>query len=271
LSERYISVPLTLVESLSRDATPKSIEGCDARRWWTHVVLLLAYWFLCDPIRFLLFGPDIWYRGQPGLSLLLAEAKMWLIFAFFLLAAIRVSGASSRDLLLRWSGGIRLIGYAVGWAIAITILELLATLALEGLVQLVSGVSAEQAMDIVHGTPEEQHQAPEGESGPTYRWFYATVTSFITAGLMEELWRIGLLAAAFALFPRSRESWSGNLIACAVIGCLFGLGHRHMGWGPVVTSGLAGLAFGIIILKHGTIWVAVLAHGFMDAFFSTKL
>jgi len=92
-----------------------------------------------------------------------------------------------------------------------------------------------------------------------------TLVSFVLAGFTEELWRVGVLAALAALFPRLFESLRGKAVAVAMVAIVFGLGHLSQGWGGVVTTTVLGIGLGAIILFHGSVWDAVIAHGCLDA------
>jgi len=100
---------------------------------------------------------------------------------------------------------------------------------------------------------------------PAYFWFTVTVVSFVVAGLREELWRAGFLAATKALWPGVFGSKFGQMLAVTLGAIIFGLGHLPMGILAVIMAGVLGLCLGTIMVMHRSIWPAVLAHGFFDA------
>ncbi len=98
-----------------------------------------------------------------------------------------------------------------------------------------------------------------------YYWLTITVISFLNAGLREELWRGGTLAALRELFPRAFGSRRGQVLAVALIAIVFGAGHLSMGLYAAIVAGLLGLMLGLVIVWYQSIWPAVFAHGFIDA------
>ncbi|MDB6109069.1 MAG: Abortive infection protein, partial [Pedosphaera sp.] len=50
-----------------------------------------------------------------------------------------------------------------------------------------------------------------------------------------------------------------------VAAVIFGLGHTAQGWSGVAITAFLGLGLGAIMLRHRSIWEAVIAHGFFDA------
>jgi membrane protease YdiL (CAAX protease family) len=80
-----------------------------------------------------------------------------------------------------------------------------------------------------------------------YFWLMLTFVSFVVAGLREELWRSAFLASLRQLWPNRFESRAGKIWAVSIAAVIFGMAH--------VT----------IMVFHGSIWPAVLAHGFFDA------
>jgi membrane protease YdiL (CAAX protease family) len=55
------------------------------------------------------------------------------------------------------------------------------------------------------------------------------------------------------------------MAAVLLAAVVFGFGHLPQGWGGVYVTGLLGTALGWIMVRHDSIWEAVLAHGFFDA------
>lgn len=71
------------------------------------------------------------------------------------------------------------------------------------------------------------------------------------------------------LILRGGEAGGGSaaayLVAMVLAAILFGYGHYYKGPSGIVSSGIAGLIFGIAYLWSGrNLWTCVLAHGFVD-------
>jgi membrane protease YdiL (CAAX protease family) len=106
---------------------------------------------------------------------------------------------------------------------------------------------------------------PALKNNSSYYWLNVTLVSFVLAGLREEVWRAGTLAAMRALWPRAFASKGGQFVAVMLIAVLFGA--MHMGMGPIAAAlaGVLGCFLGMIIVLHRSIWPAVIAHGLFDA------
>jgi hypothetical protein len=117
---------------------------------------------------------------------------------------------------------------------------------------------------------------------PLYVLVAATLLSFVTAGLREELWRAGFMAALRDLLPRrlaepggrrpgeNRFVWQCRLrlpdvLLSLAAATVFGLGHLPQGVGGVVLTGVVGFILGLVMILHRSLWTAVIAHGFFDA------
>jgi membrane protease YdiL (CAAX protease family) len=94
------------------------------------------------------------------------------------------------------------------------------------------------------------------------RWL-VIVWTFAAFG--EEIgYRGYLLTRAADVGGRSKAAyWAGVL----VVSVLFAYGHHYKGPAGMVDSGMAGLVLGAAYLLSGrNLWVAILAHGFIDTF-----
>lgn len=101
---------------------------------------------------------------------------------------------------------------------------------------------------------------------PWYLLFMMTGVSFLFAGLREELWRAGIIAA---LIPLMRPWFNQEIcrrIALLLSSCIFGLAHLPgQGWGGVFMTTALGLGLGAILIYRRSLAEAALAHGFFDA------
>jgi membrane protease YdiL (CAAX protease family) len=102
-------------------------------------------------------------------------------------------------------------------------------------------------------------------TNPVYFWLTITLVSFVVAGIREEMWRAGTLAAMRAVWPRAFGSSLGQCLAISLIAIAFGAMHLRMGVLAAVGAGVLGLFLGFIIIVHKSIWPAVIAHGLFDA------
>ena len=117
---------------------------------------------------------------------------------------------------------------------------------------------------------------------PVYLFFAVTLLSFVTAGLREELWRAGFMAALRDLLPRSwwiprprgaSEGWwrwqtrrlGPTVLVAFLASVVFGLGHLPQGPGGVVLTAVVGFILAMVMIGHRSLWAAVIAHGFFDA------
>ena len=236
-------------------------------RWWIHLILIGGYVVAAIPLGLL---QD---RHQPAL---LATTQGLLIVCAWTLGSFAVifglgwlaSRASAKDLLLKWRQGwwtIPLgIGYSIAFRIAAAILLslILAILLLTGLVprESVAQFSAQgrTAVERIVDLSAMRHNR-------AYFWLTITIASFGVAGLREELWRSGTLAAMRALWPTRFAGRSGQIAAVALIAIVFGFAHLTLGLLPAGVAMILGFLLGIIMVVHQSIWPAVIAHGMFDA------
>lgn len=212
-------------------------------------------------------------RGRPALLattrglLIVCAAEIGIFGVIFGLAWL-ASRASAEDLLLKWRQGWWTIPLGIGYSIALRVAAaiivslMVAILLLTGLLSRgsLAQFSAESrtAVERIVDLSAMQHN-------PAYFWLTVTIASFVVAGLREELWRSGTLAAMRALWPRLFEGRDGQIAGVALIAIVFGLAHLALGLLPAVMAMIVGFLLGIIMLMHQSIWPAVIAHGMFDA------
>lgn len=97
-----------------------------------------------------------------------------------------------------------------------------------------------------------------------FYWCMVTLLS-ATAGVVEETWRAGMLAGLAGVWPEVFGGRGGQWFAVVPVAVLFGLGHLYMGWSAVVMTAALGLVLGALVVGHGTIWDAAIAHALFDA------
>ncbi len=98
---------------------------------------------------------------------------------------------------------------------------------------------------LVHFLPQDDRD---------YRHF---VSVSITAGIVEEFLYRGF---AFWYLAHFMPMWAVVLVSSVA----FGLGHTYQGASGVLRVALAGIAFGILYVLTGSIWLPMLAHVVLD-------
>ena len=247
---------------------PSSIaRSVSQTRWWIHLALLASYPLAIGLMSFYAAGtieePEAALSADP--LVLIKQITTQLGFFFLLFgAAWLASRATGKQLLLGWKGGIgpvwRGLAYSVGLRVAIGVLALGAAL-----IGMLMGGFDHETLQELRPKVERTIDMEAIKESPLYLFINVTLVSFIFAGLREELWRAGVLAGLAALFPRLFKSALGKLTAVAIVAVIFGLGHFSQGWGGVALTTALGLGLGAIMIFHGSIWDAVLAHGFFNA------
>ena len=248
---------------------PVAARGVAVWRWWIHLLVIGVYPLLVGVI-------SLWRHGDGGApalptrtsALLLVCALELAVFAVFFGAAWLASRASREELRLRWRGRVRpvVLGvvYSGGIRLALAVLAIGVATALVATQMMTPGDL--QSFVRTH-RPQVETLVDMAALGndPVYFWIMVTFVSFVVAGLREELWRSAFLAGMGGVFPALTARRGGRVAAVAVGAVIFGLGHLPMGGMAVVLTGLIGFLLGLIMLWHGSVWEAVIAHGMFDA------
>ncbi len=185
----------------------------------------------------------------------------WLVFWWF-------SRLTFEELLLRWRGGWRPIFDGLLYCFGIQFL-IYTTFIGVFIVAMLCGVSPELFLKTVARfgpSPDRLVSAAVLASDPIYRLILLTWGSFVVAGLREELWRAGMLAVGTKLLQPPLSQRAATLCALIFSSVLFGFAHLYQGWLAVGATAFIGFLLGAIMLKHRSIWPAVIAHGAFDAF-----
>ena len=191
-----------------------------------------------------------------------------LVFGVVFGLACFSSRATRDDLLLRWQGKIRPVLLGAGYSVALRLaLALLVIVMSIGLVasHVMTPASLKDFFSANRPGVETIIDVAAMRNNPVYFWLTLTVVSFVVAGLREELWRSAFLAGMRGLWPQHFGSRAGQVLAVIICSMIFGLGHLAMGPLAVCFAGLIGLGLGLIMIFHGSIWPAVIAHGLFDA------
>ncbi len=201
---------------------------------------------------------------KSSMGLLAMAASELAIFAIIFGLACFASRATADQLLLKWRGGVKpvLWGmlYSVGLRIGVLIVMIPIVITVLGL----KGNKPE-SMSALRPQIENMLDVDVLVHDQVYLVLTLTLVSFVVAGLREELWRSGMLAALTALFPRQFKWPWGQMGAVAIVAIFFGLGHVAQGPGGILLTTILGLGLGTIMVWHKSVWEAVLAHGFFDA------
>ncbi len=234
--------------------------------WWIHLIILGAYPLMMAVLSSQSGGGDGSAALSPSLSQLgLVVVSELVLFGVWFAIAWGFSGVALSQLMFRWNHSLRtpVFGflYSIGLRVGVGILMMITLLVISG----IGGGSLSEIADGFRPDIEKVVDTDELEADPLYLLVNCTVVSFVLAGFREELWRVGMLAAFFVLFPRMNQSIGGRLGAVAVVALLFGIGHAVQGPGAVWLTFLLGMGLGAIIVFHRSIWEAVIAHGFFDA------
>lgn len=238
-------------------------------RWLIHLLVIGSY-----PALGLFFRATSGRVAQgPALSgnvrgLLVVSAAEIIVFSIFFAVACLISRASREQLMLRWRPGWWVVPLGIGYSIALRIGLIVIAVAVMAVVAATQTVTPEKVQEYVSANRPDVEalvSVPAMRSNPAYYWLTITLVSFVVAGVREEMWRAGTLAAMRALWPRAFGSTLGQCLAIGLIAVAFGAMHLRMGVLAAVGAGVLGLMLGIIIILHKSIWPAVIAHGVFDA------
>ena len=258
-------LPLPLSEPPPLSPSPVPVR---VWRWWVHLFILLPY-----PLVLGLMGGRKADAGGAALSagwkgLLLVCSLELLVFGVVLGAALLFSKATRDDLRLRFGRPWLTVGLGVAYSMAMRVAIGLVML-LVGMVLILTGVIP---MDGVQTFVQKNRPNIEAvvsvqalRDDPLYFWLTLTLVSFVVAGLREELWRAGSLAALRKVGPGAFASRGGEFLAVVLTSLVFGLGHLPQGMAGVGLTTLLGIALGSILVFHRSTWMAVIAHGTFNA------
>jgi membrane protease YdiL (CAAX protease family) len=237
-------------------------------RWVIHLFVVGTY-----PALGLFFRATGRLQQGPALSenvrgLLLVSALELIFFSLFFAVACLISHASREQLMWRWRPGWWVIPLGLGYSIALRIGLVLIAVAVVAVLAATQTVTPEKVQEYVNANRPDVEalvSVPAMRSNPLYFWLTITLVSFVVAGIREEMWRAGTLAAMRAIWPRTFGSRLGQCLAITLIAVAFGAMHLRMGVLAAVGAGVLGLLLGLIIILHKSIWPAVIAHGLFDA------
>jgi membrane protease YdiL (CAAX protease family) len=252
----------------STETIPPPLPGpasVNRARWAIHLVLLALYPLALGLIPLLVSkGPRETLLPNTSGALLIGIGFELGIFGAVFGIAWLASRANPDQLFLRWRGGVMPVLWGLVYSICLR-LGVAIILGVSVLVLTLSGVVDAEALQSLRPQTEAVVDISALLENPLYLLLNLTLVSFVMAGLREELWRAGVIAALLVLMPKQFRGWLGGIVAVLIAAGLFGLGHLPQGWGGVALTTLLGLGLGAIMLRHRSVWEPVLAHGFFDA------
>ena len=239
------------------------------RRWLYHLILVGGYVF-CSGVSGLLHDNQSSHGAHSHAvgRLLFGSAIELIFFGVIFGFAFYLSRVTPDDLLLRWRGQLRPIWTGVCYSIGLRfVVGFLVKLLF--LILIASGLMySYQILDIgaaQHSGTNHVVSSDALRSSPMYFWISLVFTSFVMAGLREELWRAAFLCGLKGLWPKTFSSRVGQIGAVAVAAVFFGFAHTSQSPLAVLHAGLMGFGLGLIMIYHRSIWPAVIAHGLFDA------
>jgi len=252
------------MESISPSTTPAVSRG----RWSIHLLLITAYILVTGLLGLGRRGTNVAILSRTTGGLLWVCALELLVFGVVFVMAWLASRATRDDLLLRWKGKIKPVLLGAGYSVALRLALALLVIAMSiGLVvsHIMTPDSLKDFFSANRPGVERIIDVAAMRNDPVYFWLTLTVVSFVVAGLREELWRSAFLAGMRGLWPQHFSSRVGQVLAVIICSVIFGFGHLAMGPLAVCFAGVLGVGLGLIMIFHGSIWPAVIAHGLFDA------
>jgi membrane protease YdiL (CAAX protease family) len=238
------------------------------RRWWIHLILIAGYILTVGLLGLRRMGTHTAALSQTVGGMLSACALQLLVFGLIFGLACFASRATRDDLLLRWRGKVEPLLLGVGYSIALRVAVALVIIAIGTMLIVTQAMTPESLKNFVSNNRPDVEAIIDVEAmrnNPVYFWLAVTAVSFVVGGLREELWRSAFLAGMKALWPQRFGTPVGKVLAVIICAVFFGLGHLAMGPMAVCLAGFIGVGLGLIMIFHGSIWPAVIAHGLFDA------
>ena len=248
---------------LSPGLTESQVRPLGRIRWWIHLILIGGY-----------FIPPMFaqMRTHPMLThtthgLLIVCAFQMGLFGLLFGLGWWCSGASREQMLLSWRPGWWVVPLGVGYSVAIRLGIMIIAFAISAILLATVFDQRELVEFWRAGEPNIKQivSVTAARSNPVYAWLLITLVSFVVAGLREELWRAGTLAAMRSLWPRAFGTRRGEVLAIGVLAIAFGAGHLRLGIVAAVVAGVLGIFLGLTMVTHRSVWPAVIAHGAFDA------
>jgi membrane protease YdiL (CAAX protease family) len=249
-------------------SSPSTKPAINRSRWWIHLILITVYILAAGLLGLGRRGTHTALLSWTAGGLLSVCAVELLVFGLVFGLACFASRATRDDLLLRWQGKFQPVLWGAGYSVALRLALALVVIAIgTGLVatRVMSLDSLRAFLSTNRPGVETVVDVAAMRNNPAYFWLTLTIVSFVVGGLREELWRSAFLAGMKALWPQRCGFRAGQIVAVIICAIVFGLGHSAMGLLAVCLAGFLGFGLGLIMIFHGSIWPAVIAHGIFDA------
>jgi membrane protease YdiL (CAAX protease family) len=242
--------------------------GVSRWRWWIHLLLIGGYPILTMTLAWRRHAPHHPALTNTPRGLLIVCAVELALFAFVFALAWMASRASREELLLPWRPGWSVVPLGIAYSVAIRFAVVVVIVVVVGILATFRVLTPQDLQEFTTSNRPDVERIVDVSAmrkDPVYFWLTITLASFVVAGVREEMWRGGTLAAMRALWPDTFGSRAGQLAAVSLVAIVFGAAHLEMGMFAAVVAGLLGLLLGVIMVWHRSIWPAVIAHGFFDA------
>jgi membrane protease YdiL (CAAX protease family) len=242
--------------------------GVSRWRWWIHLWLIGGYPILIMTLSWGGHAPHHPALTSSPRGLLIVCAVELALFALVFALAWIASRASGEELLLPWRPGWLVVPLGVAYSVAIRFAVVVVVVVVVGIlatIRVLTPQDLQESMTSNRPDVERIVDVSAMRNDPVYFWLTITLVSFVVAGVREEMWRAGTLAAMRALWPETFGPRAGQLAAVSLLAIVFGAAHLEMGMFAAGVAGLLGLLLGAIMVWHRSIWPAVIAHGLFDA------
>ena len=236
------------------------------RLGWLGHLLLLSGWIVALIVLWFVRKGSSEHPHTPLHSVrgvLLSTGLNTLIFGAVCGAAWLCSRATASEWRLRWRGGAGPLWRGVLYSVALRIAMFVVTVAVAAVLIACHVIDAN---DVERLKPHVENAISLSALVHDRAFYWGVVTLLsASAGVLEEIWRGGMLAGLAGAFPRAFGGPVGSWLAIIPVAVLFGCAHLYMGAPAVVLTTLIGLALGAMTVWHRTIWDAVFAHALFDA------
>jgi membrane protease YdiL (CAAX protease family) len=250
--------------SVDSDASTARGRFVSRKRWWIHLILIGGYFLPLSLVHHSGEHPALTHSPQ---GLLVVSGIEIALFAVVFGLGWFASKATREEMLLDWRPGWWVIPLGLAYSVAIRVAVALVAIFIS--VILLATIFDQAQLREFWRAGEPNIRAIVSvralRTDPVYAWLLITAVSFVIAGLREELWRAGTLAAMRALWPRAFGSRDGEIVAIALLAIAFGAAHLPLGLLSAAMASLLGLLLGLIMITHRSLWPAAIAHGCFDA------
>ncbi|HEX8463384.1 MAG TPA: CPBP family intramembrane glutamic endopeptidase [Abditibacterium sp.] len=239
-------------------------------RWWVALLILVVNPLVGTLLSLLRGGAAELKLPKSVPGLLVFSGLEVAAFGVFFVVAWLFSRANRDEMFLRWRGwkpALWGFAYSIGMRLALMFVAM-ALFMIVAIVMSMLGTPPEKLAEVIKansGGAAKVFVPAMTQSSWLYRILMLTLVSFVVAGVREELWRAATLACLRHLTPHAWSELSRNLFAVAFSSGLFGLAHLYQGVVGVIQTALLGLILGAIMLRHKSVWPAIIAHGAFDA------